>query len=619
MTPEQKKYILSNYRSMSAKRMAQDLGLKEKNLILFVKSLREKEKAEAGPAAAPADRWIPFIWQALILCAFTLLIYSNSFLGSFQFDDRQHIQDSSAIRDLSNLGFVWKMNQTRILTVLTFALNYQLGGKAVFGYHVFNFMIHLLCGFAVLFLTRVIFETPALKTHPLRRHVPVLAFFTALIFLSHPLQTQAVTYIVQRAASLAALFYFSALACYLRWRLGGGIKWHILALAATVAAMFCKPTAFTIPAAMILFEFIFFGNPLKSQKTLMGLAPFLMTLVILPLVVLASHSPAAASAGGAQIAHENLAVSRLQYFMTQFRVLCAYLRLLVLPVNQNFDYDFLPSLGLFTPVTTIPCFLLLAGILAAGIKLFSRERLVTLAVLFFFLSLSVESSLIPLNDFIEEHRLYLPMFSFALLAGVLVIRHTKNIKTAGVILSVLCLVFGGMTFSRNKVWQTPFTLWDDVIRKSPQKARPYMVLGVSYYENKNFDKAIELYQKSLSLQPENAQVYFNLSNAYDAKGLTDQQITALEKAIKLKPDYAHAYSGLAFAYGKKGVYQKTVEYAQKAISIEPYHAQAHQLLGSAYVRLGKKKEAQEQLAILEQLKRQDDYGALLKREIQTMP
>ncbi len=218
----------------------------------------------SGKAWAAAMRSNSGVLMALSVVGF--LIYSNTFHNSFHFDDWATIVDNKAIRDLGEIKIIWEAFNTRFIVGLSFALNYAIGKLNVSGYHLFNIVLHILSSFLVFVLLILIFKTPRMVTSPLAPYGRLLGFLSALVFLVHPIQTQAVTYIWQRAASLATFFYLTALICFMMARLKNSYSYYLASLGITVVDMFTKEIAFTLPLALIMLDFTFCTNPITTRK-----------------------------------------------------------------------------------------------------------------------------------------------------------------------------------------------------------------------------------------------------------------------------------------------------------------------------------------------------------------
>ena len=205
-----------------------------------------------------------FVLRSLIAIAVLgLLIYSNSFDCSFQLDDKHNIITNEAIKSLSNIKQMWDLSHSRFLAFYSFALNYHYGELNVWGYHFVNLMIHLINSFLVFWITLLLFRSPGLKNNPVTRHASAIALLTGLLFVSHPLATGSVTYIVQRMASMVAMFYFLSVAMYMKGRLSEAKNKYVYfagSLIAFLLAALSKENAFTLPFALFLIELYFFNT-----------------------------------------------------------------------------------------------------------------------------------------------------------------------------------------------------------------------------------------------------------------------------------------------------------------------------------------------------------------------
>ena len=545
-------------------------------------------------------RHVPLTFLILALLGF--ILYSNTFRASFHFDDWTAVAENPAIRDPSNLRAIWDAFNTRVVAGLSFALNYALGGLNVFGYHLFNITCHILSSFFVYVLVVLTFQTPAMKGDPLQKHSLPIACFASLLFLVHPIQTQAVNYIWQRVTSLAAFFYLVSVVLYVKAKLASRVYFYLASLLAAFLGMFTKEIAFTIPFTIALYEFSFFG-PQSLKKRSLLLLPFFLTLVMIPITLtrssqvtlklMRSPSLTAPSAEGRTFPevfsnmtkwYPSKVLSRKNYLLTELNVLRTYLRLLFLPFHQNVDYHY-PISSSFTEPKTFGSFLLLLTIFLSAVKLFERHRLIAFSIFWFFLTLTLES-LVVLPDVLFEHRLYLPMVGFSIFLPASLFLSVKDPKKFIAVSAALVLAFSIATYRRNRIWKDEMTLWQDVVKKSPKKGRPYNNLGWAYGKKGDYDKEIEYCTKAIQLNPKLAEAYNNVGFAYGEKGDYDKQIEYCQKAIDLDPVYFSAYNNLGVAYGKKGSYDKALECSQKALQLNPAYAQAYNNLGIVYGKRG---------------------------------
>jgi Flp pilus assembly protein TadD len=632
----------------------------------------------------------------LLIAVIGFLAYANTFQAPFSFDDKFQIVNSPLIRGIGTFISSEKdtyagYNQRRYVGYLTLALNYQLGGLNVTGYHVVNLAIHIVNGMLVYFLVILIFRTPYFQamgngqwaggeekravssqpgrpaSHPenqghfsipgqsriydplsrLRNSgtvpgVPIfpdsrfpihdsrflIALFSALLFVSHPLQTQAVTYIIQRFTSLATLFYLSSVVLYVNGRLAGRqagrLASYLLSLLAAICAMMTKEISFTLPIMLLLCEFIFFRATLK--KKLLLLIPVLLALLIIAAGVLHADKPLGElMADLSARSRQQTDMPRGDYLMTQMRVIITYLRLMLFPVNQNLDYDYPIYRSFFSP-SVFPSFLLLSALFGIAVYLLYKTqskksvvsskkgevadndpntdslsllttryslftvRLIAFGIFWFFLALSVESSVIPIVDVIFEHRFYLPSIGafiavttalFAA-AGKMEKRWPQAGKTAISLMALVVMMLSVATFARNRVWEDEVVMWEDVAKKSPGSARAHNDLGFLYNARGMHDEAIAQFLASLNLMPGYSDARINLGIAFFAKGMSDQAIEQFKTALRMSPGDANAHNNLGIAYVSMGLIAQGIEESQTALRLKPDYAEAYNNLGVAY-------------------------------------
>ena len=544
--------------------------------------------------------WTGSIAAFLFISILGTVVYINSLECSFHFDDHESIIDNPFIKRLGNFLNPYPfLYGSRIVGYFTFALNYRFGGLSVFGYHMVNLLIHITNALLVYGFIRLLVKSPRLTPQAsITPAAPAIALSTALLFVVHPVQTQAVTYIVQRFASLAALFYLLTVLCYLKWRLSspeskGRHLWYAAAFIATILGMKTKETTFTLPFMLLLVEAVFFGPPTRKQW--IGLIPFFLTLPIIPF-----SREDALGTGGEAFARAATNVGRWDYLCTQFRVIMTYLRLLVLPVNQNLAYDFTVSHSLFEPPAFFS-FLFLSALFAAAVYLLflsrraaadPRLRLIGFGVLWFFITLSIESSIIPIRDVIYEHRLYLPSAGLFLAVGTAALGYADRSRVwAGMGIGLVVLTFSVLTYERNLVWKDELSLWADVIQKSPNMALGYYSLGAALASEGNLEEAIKNYARSLELDPNDPRTHYDLANAYKKAGRIEGSIREYQTAITLVPGYAEAHNNLGIVYEERGRLEDAFREYQAALRFKPYLADAHNNMGIVYNKMGRTDDA----------------------------
>jgi tetratricopeptide (TPR) repeat protein len=547
-------------------------------------------------------------FHLLIILLLGLVTYSNTFNVPFHFDDATNISGNSSIRDFDAFEDALKKGGDlfwgRDVGYFSFALNYRLHGLEPFGYHALNISIHLINALLVYWLVCLTFRTPVMEGQNNRasegKSGPTAALLSALVFVAHPVQTQAVTYIVQRFASLATLFYLLALVLYIRSRLSSttAARYGLYAASflCSIIAMRTKEIAFTLPVVILLYEFMFFEG--DKRKRYIALVPLFLTMLSIPL----SHLQSGAGnmdllARLSDKSAETVTISRHDYLVTQFRVIVTYLRLLFFPLDQNLDYDYPVYTSFFAQPVLFSMALLLA-LFALGVYAFQlsrpggREdrrilRLAAFGIFYFFITLSVESSILPIRDVIFEHRLYLP--SAGLIIGTVVCmmiitdRCSRFLpyagKIAGAMALLVILLFAAGAYARNIVWQNETTLWEDVARKSPMKYRGHINLGDQYRKQGRFDDALREFRTALSIKPDLGEVHNNLGVIYLHKALFDNAVKEFRTALLIRPDDENAHNNLGLAYFNKGDLVPAEKEYKAALGLKPDFAKAFYNLG----------------------------------------
>ena len=563
--------------------------------------------------------------QLLLIMAIGVLAYANSFQVPLLFDDATSITENPVIRNLGTFmgsaGYLY--NPRRFVGYLTVALNYRLGGLDVTGYHIFNLAVHIGSACLVYLLASLTLATPFFRapgketdngstSQDTRTLLPLVA---ALLFVAHPVQTQAVTYIIQRIASLATMFYLLSLVLYVKGRLyrqssgspATGRKAALFgtSLVCALLAMKTKEIAFTLPLVVLLYEYFFFG--ISGRKWLYLLLPVIICLLVVPLSLLDSDLPLGKLLSDVtQKTRLDTDLPRLDYLFTQFRVIVTYLRLLIFPARQNLDYDY-PVYHALSAAPVFLSLLLLLALLGLALHLFlfsagktgrlfpgasaelratatrHEARLVSFGIGWFFITLSVESSVIPIVDVIFEHRLYLPAVGACLAAAVLccaLLRVYPGKRSRNAV-AALVLLLAVLTWQRNEVWRDGVSLWSDVVSKSPDKARPHLNLGAELMLVGRTEQAVEQFRRAAALKPDYAEAYVNLAAAYHAMGKIDEAIEACSVALRIDPDNADALNNLGTSFALRGEFDYAMAYFRGALQLRPDSARYRYNLAQA--------------------------------------
>ena len=554
---------------------------------------KKNPSKKAAPQSKEANKTKLSAWFGIfIIVLLGSIIYSNSFGCSFHFDDIQNIVNNTSIRKLTDIGAWWNFYPSRPVSIFTFALNYHFHQLDVWGYHFINLAVHLINACLVYWLTLLIFSSPGLKEHRITPYKNQIAFITALLFVSHPLATQSVTYIVQRMASLAAMFYLMSVVFYIKARLSSNAKrlrilLFVFSFMAAVLAFLTKENAFTLPFAILLAEFLL----LREKGIVINFRDYRLYLFFAAKLALLAFILFRFSFGVFKPippAHgHTYTLTALNYLFTQFSVIVKYIQLLLFPVNQMLDYDFPVTMSFFG-LRTILSFLFLSGLMILAFLLIKKHRVISFGIFWFFLTLAVESSIIPIEDVIYEHRTYLPSVGFFLIIGSVFFMFfwEKYRYIAVAVFTVVILSNSYLTYERNKVWKNEFTLMNDNVEKAPGFARPLSNRGVEYSKIEQWDKALADYTKAIEINPVFERAWYNRGVAYAHFEQWEKAINDYSRAIEIFPDYAEAYYNRGVAEINLGQWEKALADYTRAIQIFPAYADAYHNRGLTYAHFG---------------------------------
>ncbi len=577
-----------------------------------------------------------------------LLFYANSFQAEWHYDDFHHIKENINIRKVDNLDDFFTDPTTfsrnpntrmyRPLLLSTFAINYALGFYNQFGYHVVNFVFHLLTTFLVFLIARFLFARRVVIPG-LNPFIPGL--FAALLFGLHTINTETVVYVSSRSAGMSTMFVLAAFYAYLKGTQEGKVRWLLLVLGAVsyALALLTKEIAITLPAMLLFYELLlnrlWWGGRTPIQVALGGflrLLPFGITALAYIGVRKVVLSEASLTAQVLQLGGNAAAPSFESQIATQLRVWVYYLRETLWPTSLSIDKPFEVTIVFFNDPRAIGSLLFILALLGLALAVWKRYPLITFSALWFFTALLPES-LFRLNVILNDHRLYLPglgaVLVFTLLASRLYVRfREENGWRLPVFLTVaaLTLLFMGLgTFKRNMAFATEETIWKDVILKDRQSVRgynnlgiyyegvgqldkaikfyqrtaqlaplfpnPYINLGNVYHKKKDFERAVQNMRHAIKLEPDSALAWYNLGNILREANRSDEAIDAYENTLRFNPRYIEAANNVANIYYQRQDFAKAVIYYQRALQIDPTFAMSYYNLALAQESLGQWDEA----------------------------
>lgn len=531
-----------------------------------------------------------YIYAGLFL--YGIVLYSNTFQNSFHFDDFVFIVQNPELSNIFDINSIWNEGSapTRFITYLTFALNYHIHGYQLFGYHLTNILIHIINTGLVYWLVSLLINALVHRRLFNENKKQTTAVIAAVLFLTHPIQTQAVTYLCQRFASLATLFYLLAVCLYLKARLMDSqtkVWFYCSAFCAGIMGMFTKQIVLTLPITIVLVEGLFLNRRRNERFSFKFLWVFIAAMLVLFLtipVVYSFNVQTILFREYNSLSHEGNSLNFMSYFLTQSRVIWTYIRLLFLPIGQNLLYDYPASYALSEPKVLLG-FSGIGLFLYLAIRCWKTKPLVSFGILWFFTTLLVESSVIPIRHVIFEHRCYLPFFGFSLVAGAFFTEIIKDRYKLAAAILVVIMTLSVLTYKRNEIWANDITLWTDVIKKSPRVIRPYTHLATAYLNQKDFDSALNVYTKAIVLDPEQAESYNNRGNVYTVLNQHDLALKDYLTALSIDPTLEKTYNNIGIIYNKRKDFSQALAYYGKALELNSENAGVYYNRANVYLQL----------------------------------
>ena len=494
------------------------------------------------------------LFPIAVLALLGIGAYWNSLHAPFAFDDIDSVERNPIVRFATQSY----RHSPRSLLFLTFAFNNWLNGQNPFGYHIVNLVLHILNGLIVFAIARRIYNASNSQPSPGASRPLVVAKAYALIaaafFLVHPIQTESVTYISSRSELLSTMTYLCGLLSFMLIPVQKiGFFSSLLMLFFLGLGFGFKETVVTLPAGILLYDYIFVAK--ANIRALLSRWRFYLSFVVIGAAgsywLLRGDLGLIQSFGGP--------LQAWRYFLTQFRVILTYIRILVFPSGLNLDHDFRLSASLLEPSTLLAVVAIL-GLLFVGWRWRSTQQLYSFSVFWFLLTLSPTSSIIPIPDVIFEHRVYLPLagvcLSFPFAMEWLVRKGTGALQLRRVV-ALSCLVLAGLmvaTVLRNEVWSDEFRLFSDAVAKSPHKLRPYENLVFAYMKRGQEEQAISVAKLGIENVPdERLSLLDTIGNLYLRLGKTSDSIEYFKRSNEDAVRLGAASTFLATSFNNLGV------------------------------------------------------------------
>ncbi len=528
----------------------------------------------------------------IVIIIASFAVYFNALFNGFVYDDLIQVLKNRWIKDIKYIpeifsSSVWNFssevkisNYYRPLMHILYMIDYHIFGLNPWGFHLMNILFHAGTSVLVFLITSYLFRE---SKNQLVRSNLFPAFLASLLFVTHPVHTEAVTWV----AGLPELSFtfFSLLSLYFYIRSEGRLNSdYIFSAASFFVATLCKETALTLPVMLLVYDYAFGKGPTRLLDRLMRYVPYLVlagVYLILRMHALGSMTPIRSYGE----------LSNYQYVINVFPLFTRYLEKLLLPVNLNLWHVFNPISSLLTARGVISLSVA-AAFLCFALLALRKDRLI------FFGLLLIGIPLFPAfyipgiggKPFAERY-LYLPSFGFVILLTLFFDKMRAAKPKVIIPLTVISVILIGLyslgTISRNTIWKSDYILFSDTVKKSPNNAQLREFLGNALSDMGRIDEAIEQYRTALALDPYFiAEIHNNLGNAFFKKGWIDKAIEHYEMALTLKPELAEVHNNLGIAYGKMGLIDRAIGHFETAVRLQPDYIEAHFNLGVSYIKNG---------------------------------
>ena len=517
----------------------------------------------------------------LIFLVVALVVFQNSFQGPFIFDDLRCILPNENIR---KLWPPWApfCATSRPLVQFSLALNFAISGSSVWSYHVLNLLVHVAAALA-LFTTIQL----TLKRYGgfLSHTNDGLALAIALCWMLHPLQTESVTYVIQRGEAMMGLFCLLTLLCFIvSIDSPHQTRWRLCSLLCCFLGLITKPVMLVAPLLVLVYDRTFVAQSVTAALRWRWryYSALFAIMALLPLILNGNPQDWSTTVGS-----EVTGISWLQYARSQPGIILHYLQLTFWPDALCLDYGLRPEENSWVILGSS---LLIGLFLVLTIWALKRRNAAGVAGAWFFLTLAPTSSFVPISDLAFEHRMYLALagvLAVALPSGyILLDKGLDHLalfqRSKGLILASCALLAGtslaGRTILRNDDYSSEIAIWTSAIEVSPQSARAQYNLGTALARKERVAEAVDHLSKAVQIRPSYPEAHYNLGNAFQSLGRLPEAILSYRRALTLTPDDWQAHNNLGVVMLKSGDNSSAEIEFERTLLLNPNCSSAHRNL-----------------------------------------
>ncbi|MEC7640870.1 MAG: tetratricopeptide repeat protein [Nitrospinota bacterium] len=525
------------------------------------------------------------ISSIFLITLLAFLAYFGTLKSPFIYDDEHaivhnpHIQRLDHFQETVSMGHI----ENRPFVLLSYAINRELGGLNVMGYHLLNLLLHIFASILLFFLMA---ELLSLESPTSRSRLKNLPLAVALIHTFHPMAVESVAYLSSRSSLLVTLFFLLSFLYWLRFlgRWGESrfsiknVYYLVLVGGFFFLGASSKETIATLPLIGAVYFWLKFSETPPRKKV------SAILLILLPLAIYMIYRTTLV--GNPFFIHTDAAsykMDRAAYFFTQLGVIVFYYGLkLLLPINLNLEPDIKMVSGLGDPVTFIAAALILLLVCYLN---FEKSRLVKFAFIWAAVNILPTSSFIPIKQLAVEHRTYLPGLGITILIGMWILNRQFTTWLAKPVLPCFLFLLSLLTVQRGLDFRSEIFLWQDTAQKSPRKALVHNNLASALIKQKQYKQALQAVEKALSLDPQNISANNNKGHINYQMGRYPQAQEIFDRLIGFGVETSKVYHNAGMARVRLGQHRNAVSYFQKAVAIDPDAAFLHFALANAYKEL----------------------------------
>lgn len=527
-----------------------------------------------------------YFFHVLIIATLAIGLYSNTLKNDFVYDDEFTITKNTLIKSFDNLPLLFDKTayfgrsgelSYRPLVTLSYFIDFAVFGLKPWGFHLTNILLHAINGvllyiFITLFLR---YRTEPRPVFPFLTNKPLII---SLLFISHPLLTEAVNGISFREDLLAFFFYMMTLILYAIKRSTVSSKGYMLyffSFTTYLLSLLSKEMAVTAPLIIYIYEYCLMDKSNERNHIIIfSIGYIFVTFIYTYLQFYHFHSPKAEGFIPWELGDRLLTIPSL--FLN-------YLSLAVFPISLSADYLILPIKSIFFPSFVFQILAILLLLLVI-IFLWNREKAATFGTIYFIITLLPVFNIIPIANVFTERYLYIPLVGFVLVIGCAIDYIGKATKHNIIVFWLIVLICINIisVIRRNDVWKSDLSLWSNTVSTTPNSWRAHFNLGLAFQKQQKYDNAIHHYAVATTLNPDYLEAIVNLGVLYSMQGKHEASIKQFQTALILKPENPNFHFNLAKAYFYNGKIDESIRHFQNAIKLNPRFSEARNMLESIY-------------------------------------